>query len=346
MTHPRVCALLLMLALSPAAQAAAPVTTSPWREVVVSVSNLERTARFFRSIGGYSLRDSGTLSASEVAAWGLPPGARASYQLLAPTGSTDGWIRLVDFDDAGEQAPMRPGARAWDSGCYFSLMVRVKDIGAVYTDAIELGWWTETPIAPLQFGESDLRIVIFKGPDGLQVQSYERLSPPLPEAVGSFERMTRPFNVMQMVADHGTAYRFFTDVLGFASYYTGPPVTAPSPVLSPIGIPTPLTTEVGYQAGIVYPTPGEYGRLEMIQVHGLRGEDYRERCRAPHLGILAVRFPAPDIDAIEARLRDRQLPLERFTEVAWPGGEWVDLLQTRSPDGGILQFFNIREQLR
>ena len=139
---------------------------------------------------------------------------------------------------------------------------------------------------------------------------------------------------------------FFTDVLGFASYYTGPPVTAPSPVLSPIGIPTPLTTEVGYQAGIVYPTPGEYGRLEMIQVHGLRGEDYRERCRAPHLGILAVRFPAPDIDAIEARLRDRQLPLERFTEVAWPGGEWVDLLQTRSPDGGILQFFNIREQLR
>ena len=117
-------------------------------------------------------------------------------------------------------------------------------------------------------------------------------------------------------------------------------------MLSPIGIPTPLTTEVGYQAGIVYPTPGEYGRLEMIQVHGLRGEDYRERCRAPHLGILAVRFPAPDIDAIEARLRDRQLPLERFTEVAWPGGEWVDLLQTRSPDGGILQFFNIREQLR
>ena len=166
MIHPRVCALLLMLALSPAAQAAAPVTTSPWREVVVSVSNLERTARFFRNIGGYSLRDSGTLSASEVAAWGLPPAARASYQLLAPTGSTDGWIRLVDFDDAGEQAPMRPGARAWDSGCYFSLMVRVKDIGAVYTDAIELGWWTETPITYLEFGPSKLWVMIFRGPDG------------------------------------------------------------------------------------------------------------------------------------------------------------------------------------
>ena len=40
----------------------------------------------------------------------------------------------------------RPGSRAWDTGCYFSLMVRMKGMPSIYDDAIRLGWWTETPI--------------------------------------------------------------------------------------------------------------------------------------------------------------------------------------------------------
>lgn len=334
--------ILLALVWTSVPTQAEPTAAGPWREVVVSVSDIQRTARFFLDIGGYAARDSGTLSPSEIAAWSLPDGATATYLLLAPERATDGWIRLVDFDNAGLQEPMRPGARAWDSGCYFSLMVRVKGLETLYNDAIEMGWWTETPIAPLKFGKSDLRIVIFKGPDGLQVQSYERLSPPLPEAVGSFARMTRPFNVMQMVADHDAAYHFFSEVLGFDTFYTGPPVTAPEPVLSPIGIPTPLTTEVGYQAAIVYPSAGEYGRMEMIQIHGLQGENYAQRCQAPNLGILAVRYPATDIDDVETRLRSRKVPLKRFNRVAWPKGEWVDLLQTQSPDGARIEFFKTR----
>jgi len=335
------CRAVIIGCLSAAALASAnPVTTQPWREVVVSVTDTARTARFFEEIGGFITLDSGALSRSEIDAWGLPSGAQGHYQLLAPKHSPDGRIRLIDFDNSGYQQPMRPGARAWDSGCYFSLMGRVKDIEAIYHDAIAMGWWTETPIAPLQFGDSSLRIVIFKGPDGLQVQSYERLSPPLPAAVGQFERMTRPFNVMQMVADHSAAYQFFSEVLGFDTFYTGPPVTAPQPMVSPIGIPTALTTEVGYQAGIVYPVPGEYGRMEMIQVHGLSGENYRHRCRAPNLGILAVRFPATDLDAIETQLRSSGQPVVRFNTVAWPNDEIVDLLETQSPDGALIQFFD------
>ena len=46
-------------------------------------------------------------------------------------------------------------------------------------DAIDLGWWTETPITPLDFGTSKLKVVIFRGPQGIQVQGYERLSPSL-----------------------------------------------------------------------------------------------------------------------------------------------------------------------
>ena len=112
-------------------------------------------------------------------------------------------IRLIRFTNAGPRVPMRPGARAWDTGCYFSLMVRMKDMQAVYDDAIAMGWWTETPITYLEYGTSKLNVTIFRGSDGIQVQGYERLSPPLPPDIPAFERLTLPFNVMQMVRDRG-----------------------------------------------------------------------------------------------------------------------------------------------
>ncbi len=316
----------------------APFGLGPWQEVVVSVSDLDRTSQFFKQIGAYVEHGRGDLSASEVNSWGLGERASGRYLLLGPEAAEAGLIRLIDFDNAGEQKPMRPGARAWDTGCYFSIMVRVKGIESIYDEAIRMGWWTETPIAPLQFGESDLRIVIFKGPDGLQIQSYERLSPALPEAVGPFDRMTRPFNVMQMVQSQAEAYRFFTDVLGFATYYTGPPVTAPVPVISPIGIPWSLTTLAGYQAGIVYSVPGEYGRMEMIQVHGMEGQDYRDRCEAPNLGILAVRFMTEQVGDLADHLQKNGVATMVYTSVDLSDLGRARMLQTKSPDGAIIQF--------
>ena len=135
-----------------------------------------------------------------------------------------------------------------------------------------------------QFGQSDLRVVIYRGPDGVQVQTYDRLSPPLPETIPDFERMTAPFNMMQMVADRDVAYDFFTQTLGFDTFYKGKPYTAKTPTPTPIGIPLSLTTSVPYRAGIVYPVEGEFGRMEMIEVMGLDGFDYSDQCEAPNLG--------------------------------------------------------------
>ena len=74
---------------------AAPVVEEPWREVVVSVTDIERSADFFQTIGGYTTLAAGVLSESEIKAWGLPASATANYRLLAPAGAPDGWIRLV-----------------------------------------------------------------------------------------------------------------------------------------------------------------------------------------------------------------------------------------------------------
>ena len=318
-----------------------PVTTRPWQEAVVSVTDLDVTARFFREIGGYEVKWRGALDPSAIAAWGLAPEAGGEALLLGPAGQETGLLRLVRFDHAGRREPMRPGARPWDTGCYFSLMVRMKDMQAIYDDAIALGWWTETPITDLQFGASKLKVVIYRGPDGIQVQGYERLAPPLPDAIPPFERMTRPFNMMQMVRDRDASYAFYTELLGFDTFYKGDPYLAKEPEYMPLGIPVNLTTEIPYRAGIVYPVAGEFGRMETIEIMGLEGRDYADRCDAPNLGILAVRFEVEDADAaietLEGRGATLTAPLRR-AQVP-PYGE-LQLFDLKTPDGAIVQIFS------
>jgi catechol 2,3-dioxygenase-like lactoylglutathione lyase family enzyme len=318
---------------------AEPVTTRVWQEAVISVTDLDASARFFTDIGGYRVKWRGRMRASELAAFGLEPGASGVALLLGPAGAETGLVRLVRFDNAGPREPMRPGARAWDTGCYFSLMVRAKDLQSVYDDAIRMGWWTETPITYLEFGASKLNVVIFRGPDGIQVQAYERLSPPLPEGVGEFTRLTRPFNIMQMVQSRDRAYGFFADVLGFDTFYAGEPYVASEPEFMPLGIPYNLTTSVGYQAGIVYPVPGEYGRMEMIEIMGLDGRDYSDRCHAPNLGLLAVRFEIDSLDLLDERLAARGYAAdgERRDVHISPYGPF-EVRNVSTPDGALIQF--------
>lgn len=336
-------ALLLLLVLaSPIASNADPVTPRVWQEAVVSVTDLERSARFFREIGGYETKWQGALDPSEIRSFGLPESASGEALLLGPPGAETGHVRLVRFDGAGRRAPMRPGSRAWDTGCYFSLMVRIKDMESVFDDAIAMGWWTETPITYLEFGTSKLNVVIFKGPDGLQVQGYERLSPPLPDAVGEFDRMTRPFNIMQMVRDRDVAYAFFTEQLGFATFYNGKPYVADEPEYMPLGIPKNLTTSVRYRAGIVYPEPGEFGRMEMIEIMDLDGRDFSERCRAPNLGILSVRFEVDSIADLEAVLDDRGVDAPAAEVVVIEPWGRTSALEIETPDGALIQFFERR----
>lgn len=331
---------LCLLAMQASGSQPQAVTTSDWQETVLSVTDPDRTARFFLEIGGYEVKWRGPLGADAIAAWGLPQTASGEGLLIGPPEYEGGLVRLVRFNDAGRPVPMRPGSRAWDTGCYFSLMIRMKDMQAVYDDAIRLGWWTETPITYLEFGASKLNVVIFRGPDGVQVQGYERLSPPLPETIPDFARMTGPFNIMQMVRDRDAAYAFFTEVLGFATFYKGKPYVAERPTPMPLGIPVNLTTEIPYRAGIVYPTPGEFGRMEMIEIMGLEGQDYSDRCHAPNLGILAVRFPVENVESAMATIEGRGWTIDspvRILALA-PYGT-VRLFDVKTPDGAIIQFF-------
>lgn len=316
-----------------------PITTEPWLMATASVTDLDRTARFFREIGNYETIWQGPLDPAEIAFLGLAQSASAEALVLAAPGSHHGWIRLVRFDNAGRKVPTRPGARAWDTGCFWSLMVRANGMESIYDDAVEMGWWTQTPVTDLTFGESQLKVVVFQGPDGLQVQAYERLSPPLPEAFGAFERISQPFNIMQMSRDREAVRILMEDVLGFGRFWYGPPYTSDQPADMPLGIPRNLTTTIPYKAAIFEPAPGEFGRMEYIEIDGLEGHDHADRCTAPNLGWLSVTYPVKDAAEAEARIKARGWP------VASPVGEFARgphgggrVLAIRSPDGAWIEF--------
>ncbi len=330
---------LLILLTANNTLAIEPLTDQPWQEAVISVRNLDNMVSFFTDIGGYEIKWSGEADQQELAFYGLPDKARAEAVLLGPANVDGPLVRLLRFRDAGPWEPMRPGAHAWDTGCYFSLMIRMKDIEGIYGRALDLGWLTETPIAPLSFGTSELRIVIFKGPHGVQVQGYERLSPPLPDSIPDFEHMSPPFNIMQMVRDRDVAYRFFTDVLGFETFFLGKPYTDSEPTPMPLGIPLNITTSSRYRAGIVYPEPGEFGRMEMIELMDLKGFHFSDRCKAPNTGLLSVRYPVSDADktAVTITTRGGEVATEVREITVAPYGR-LKAVAVDSPDGARIEF--------
>ncbi len=319
-----------------------PVTTQPWSEVVVSVTDLERTARFFLEVGGYEIRSRGVVDPVQLQYWGLRAEASAEELVLAFPSASYGFVRLVRFDNAGLKRPMRPGGHAWDKGCFASIMVRAKNLERLYDEATALGWLTETPITNLSFGTSRLKSVVFKGPGGLQVQSYERLTPPLPETIPQFDRMTQPFNIMSLVADRAANRKLFVDVLGFSTFFYGKPYKSDQPEYTPLGIPKSLTDKTLYRTAILAPAPGEFGRVEMIETMDIQGYDFSENCVAPNLGILAIRFPVENAAAALGTIQKRGWPVSRpLTSISSQPHGQLSMFGVTTPDGSMIDFYSM-----
>lgn len=317
-----------------------PITTEPWLMATASVSDLDQTARFFIEIADYEVVYRGPLDEREIKAANLPDEASGEVLTLRAPNTDSGYVRLIRFDKVGRKRLTRPGARAWDTGCFWSFMVRAYDLEAVYDDAIAMGWSTETPIAPLSFNGSELNIVVFRGPDGLQVQAYERLNRPVPEGYTAFERISRPFNIMQMTRDREAARVLMEDVLGFDRVWYGPPHVDPEPVIMPLGIPQNLTTRVPYKAGIFTPQNQTlYGRMEYIEIDGLEGSDHAERCYAPNLGWLSVTYPVSSANVAVRRIEERGWMIESYPyDTRRQSYGEMTVFSIKAPDGATIEF--------
>ncbi len=291
----------------------APITTEPWQEIVIGVPDLDDVPRLFTDIGGFTMREQ----------------SRNALVLGAP-GVESGLIRFhLTPADAAKTRPF--GSRSWDTGCYFSVMMRAKNLSSIIEDAAALGWTPLTDMAYLEFGPSKLNIVVLgHEKTGIQVQLYERLTTPIPEGFPDFERLSRPFNMMQMVRARDAAYTFYQQGLGFETFYYGKPSVSAQPEVMPLGIPVEMTTTTPYQAGIVTPKLGlEWGRMEMIEVMMSGGKDLSSLCAPGNIGITEVHFFVDDIDDLSQKLSDRGVNIyERHTRA----------LRVKTPDGANIRF--------
>jgi len=123
-------------------------------------------------------------------------------------------------------------------------MMRAKNLPSIIQDAKALGWTPLTEMAYLEFGPSKLNIVVLTHESGVRVQLYERLTTPLPEGFTPFDRISRPFNIMQMVEDRDAGYNFFQQKLGFDTFFYGKPYISQEEEVMPLGIPPKLTTVI------------------------------------------------------------------------------------------------------
>jgi hypothetical protein len=133
--------------------------------------------------------------------------------------------------------------------------------------------------------------------------------------------------------------RLAEDVFGFDRFWFGAPYVEKTPTPMPLGIPTNLTTSVAYKAGIFFPKPDEFGRLEAIEIDGLKGQDFANRCEAPNLGWLSVSYPVADAEiAAETIVRRGQALDAAVTTIRRrPEGD-VAVFRVRAPDGARIEF--------
>ena len=72
------------------------------------------------------------------------------------------------------------------------------------------------------------------------------------------------------------------------------------------------------------------------------GQDYRDRCNAPNLGILAVRFISDEVAALEQHLQEHDVATSTYESTDLSDLGVGTVLQIKSPDGAIIQFIQAK----
>ncbi len=270
-----------------------PETGRGWQEIVLSVSDIERTARFFTEVAGYEIAAEGAAPRELLDQYGLGEAASARQALLKSSGKTVGWVRLIDFDGV-DQSLIRPGAQAWDQGGLFSMMVRSEEAAEVMDAAHARGWSVFNQPQVFEFGPLTIKNVVVRLPDGINLAVYSRVSPPV-EGWDDLEGFSYPFNTMAMVHDIEAERAFFEGGLGFSPFWEGDYIDA-APADTNFAMPDNLADEIPRRTAILQQRPGEDGRVELMEFVGLDGADFSGRAVAPNLGILSVRLPVDDVE--------------------------------------------------
>lgn len=309
-----------------------------WQEAVLSVTDLNQWRVQLEDIAGWTVLGKTSVDSQHLANWSLDPNLSAKSVVLFNKGEKQGLVRLVQFLEL-EQVQIRSSAQPWDTGGFFSLLIRSRGVEKNFQLARKYQWTGYNDPVVLHLGPNRrIRNAVFRGPDGINFGVYERMVPDLP-GWPNIKKMSRPFNAMQIVKDRDVSVAFYKDVLGFKTIHLGNS-PAKSVDSNNFGLPSNLVTSTALKSAIMHPTGGETGRVEFIQWGGLSGRDLTSRAVAPNLGILTLRFPVSDSHKKAQNIVNKggRLLTKPSKVNIFPYGS-VNLFSVITPDGVFLEFF-------
>lgn len=303
------------------------------QEFVISVSDIDTLLPAFTDVLEWEVKHEDVIDPTVIRLWGLDFGTTGREVLIGNPESQFGYVRLVEIDSPDKEL-MRPGARWWDTGGLFNFNILVKDLDKTAAGLRGLGWTSRSLKSTYERGETargESQIMI--GPDGLVVSFQERQAPPLkgwPPFTGAGHIETG----YQMVRDLDAWYAFYTDILGFEGL--GKRDRPQNGRIGPndYGLPHSQTQGAGYrQANVIFPrkTKQSLGARQWLTAEGY---DFSDRTNAPNLGILSVRFPVSDLDAVLNRMSAAGVEPAQEVQILFlePYGA-VRAVMVRSPGG-------------
>jgi predicted enzyme related to lactoylglutathione lyase len=312
-----------------------------FQELVISVEDTARLTRIFTDVMKWRAEPVADAPPEQFTAWHVPPGCtRIEQVLLRPTAESKGFVRLVRFHGAA-QVHMRSSGRTWDTGGIFDFDAYVKDARTFYRDLQRHGCTAYGDPTDYEWGGFKVCEAVVQGPDGLCIgllQPYGKVLIDLPDYGAG---MSRAFNSAQTVRDYDVSMAFYIQKLGWKVLVDTEVKDAVEPGQQVLGIPMPLAKTVRRRVSIIHPEGTNDGSVELIAMEEIAGVDFADRCVAPNIGNLTLRFPVADARAYATEVKARGVDLytaPMTLEIA-PYGK-VTLFSVRTPDGAILEFYS------
>lgn len=310
-----------------------------FQEVILSVSNLERSVDFFQRVCGWELISQSRGDNGLKKSWNLGEDVQIDEALLHNSGDHEGFVRIIQFKNV-EQQQIRSATNVWDTGGVFDVNMRTPDMDSFYRELQDEGWNGVSEPKRYTFGIYDVSEVLMKGPDGIVIAFMQRYAPPL-EDFDQMKKTSRIFNSSVIVSDMKESYDFYINKLGFHMFFQTPGLDRETGH-NVIGIPPNVNQDITVPIDIVRPDKHNFGSIEYLHTNELKGRDCAEYAKPPNLGILMYRFPVRDVEGYTQTLKKRGVKLnsEVQTVSVVPYGN-LKIFSVLSPDGVWIEFIEL-----
>lgn len=301
----------------------------------IGVRDLDRSVDFYARTFGYLASDTIELGGAELEqVWQMPAGMRARCTVMGPAGSTTGLLRLVAFDQPGEQI-WGDYSRRQDYG-HYALNIRASDIEAAL-DRIRSGGgrhrsgpnrWSPSP--DITAWDS-----LSYDPDGVLLDVFQ-LDTTADSPLLSFDRDCSELQTVAMHVSDARGSASFYGALGFVELYD----KMVEGMEDFFGLPSGTAL---HNINLFKPDIPACGRVELAQYVGWPGREQRDRAVPPNLGILSVSLETDDLDTTGARLVELGArPISPPAKVELPPFGAAVVQPFFGPDGEVLEFFQRR----